>query len=421
MMEQLLFFLYGAAVLLFGIFVSAAFAGVKSNKKNIAILVGIFVFSGLLQLAVYMLLGEEFIWKLYPLISHLPVLIALCTVFCKKPVAAAASLFTAYLCCQPSKWFGLLIYGITDSMVEQYITRILVLVLVAVIVFMFVSDYIAQIYDKNDRTVLLLGITPTVYYFFDYITVVYLNVFNWKNPVIVEFMPFFLCIIFMTFCLIYHREYEEKSDAERKEQIVKIMLSEQKKEYDAIKRSEHEIRLIRHDMRLVLNSISVCIDNGDLSAAKKLISAYSDNIESTVVKKYCSNNMLNYTLSSFADRCTENNTTFVCRVDVDDISCDEIMLSGIISNAMDNAINAQQAVPQKQRRIQLILKNHNGRLLLSVKNRLGNTPHFFDGVPVSDKKGHGYGTQSIIYLAEKMGGNCRFSIEDCSFILRVII
>ena len=251
--------------------------------------------------------------------------------------------------------------------------------------------------------------------------VVYLDVFNRNNPVVVEFMPFFLCIIFMTFCLVYYREYQQKSDAERKEQIIKVILDEQKKELENVKRSEHEIRLIRHDMRLVLNNIAVCLDNNDSATAKKVISNFIDSIDSTVVKKYCSNTVINYVVSSFADRCAENSIDFVCNISADDIRCDEVMLSNIISNALDNAINAQQTVPQQNRKVVLMLKNHNGRLLLSVKNPITQKPDFADGIPVSDKKGHGYGTQSIAFLAEKMGGNCQFTAEDDHFVLRVVI
>ena len=48
-------------------------------------------------------------------------------------------------------------------------------------------------------------------------------------------------------------------------------------------------------------------------------------------------------------------------------------------------------------------------------------PIFSDGIPITTKKGHGYGTQSIRYMTERLGGNCMFSIEDQQFILRVIL
>ena len=68
-----------------------------------------------------------------------------------------------------------------------------------------------------------------------------------------------------------------------------------------------------------------------------------------------------------------------------------------------------------------MLKNSDGRLLLSVKNLFKDMPAFVDGIPTTDKRGHGYGTQSIRYMTEKLGGKCQFSSQNDMFILRVVI
>jgi sensor histidine kinase regulating citrate/malate metabolism len=96
----------------------------------------------------------------------------------------------------------------------------------------------------------------------------------------------------------------------------------------------------------------------------------------------------------------------------------DLLLSG------DNAIIIALAcknLPAEQRKIILKLKKRNEKLLLSVKNPFGKKPVFVDGIPVSDRKGHGYGTQSIIYLTERLGGNCKFEVEENNFVLMVVI
>ena len=121
---------------------------------------------------------------------------------------------------------------------------------------------------------------------------------------------------------------------------------QQKKELESEKRGEHAIRIMRHDMRLLLGNLSVCLENGD---------------------------------------------------------------------------KAQLSLPVAQRRILLLLKQQNGRILLSVKNPFLKKPQFADGLPLSERKGHGYGTQSIRYLTERMGGNCQFTTEHDQFVLQVVI
>ena len=126
-------------------------------------------------------------------------------------------------------------------------------------------------------------------------------------------------------------------------------------------------------------------------------------------------------VSAFADKCNQNNIDFTSRIEVDDVNCDEIMLSTIISNAMDNAINAQKKVLSDRRKINLMMKKYNDKLLISVKNTIAEKPLFYDGVPFAKEKDHGYGTQSIILLTTRMGGKYHFDVEDDLFIFRAVI
>lgn len=78
-------------------------------------------------------------------------------------------------------------------------------------------------------------------------------------------------------------------------------------------------------------------------------------------------------------------------------------------------------MPEGQRSIKLQLRTREDKLLLSVENPFKNRPVFADDLPVGQAPGHGYGTQSIRYMAERMGGRCMFSTEGKNFVLRVII
>ena len=130
---------------------------------------------------------------------------------------------------------------------------------------------------------------------------------------------------------------------------------------------------------------------------------------------------INYILSDFAARCEELHTNFLYQVELGALSCDEIMFSTIVSNALDNALNAQKNLPEKDRKVKVLLKTHNNKTLFSVTNPCKSSPLFTDGIPVSQSPGHGYGSQSIAYLAESMGGTCQFTSEGTNFTVRVLI
>jgi len=139
------------------------------------------------------------------------------------------------------------------------------------------------------------------------------------------------------------------------------------------------------------------------------------------MERYCTVDTINYVLSDFAERCKAENTAFIPQIELEKMDADEIMFSTILSNALDNALNAQKSLPVGNREIRVMLKNADNRILLSVKNPIDKQVVFVDGMPLSNRKGHGYGTQSIRYMTERLGGNCQFTVQDQYFIARVII
>lgn len=421
MLESILTFLYGTFLLIFGITLTAAFAGLRFTKRNFLIFLGLFVFSGGLQLAATFTFSTATVWKLYPLITHLPLILLLCIAF-RKPIATAvATAFTAYLCCQPSKWLGVLVHQFTDNVAAELVARILCLILVGYIAIFHLSPYFSGIFNKDKRSVYVFGLVPTIYYLFDYATVVYTDLWLNNERIAMEFLPFLLAVMYMVFCFIYYKEYEQKTDAQRKEQIIRIAVEQQTKEINAVRQAEQEIRLLRHDMRMFLSSLAVSIENGETAAACEMINTYSTRIEGVKLERFCNNDVVNYVISDYAARCKNEDVSFTCTVELEDMSVDEIMFSSILSNALDNSLNAQRSLAPEQRSIKLMLKKSGGKLLLSVKNPVAEQVVFSDGLPIPGRKDHGYGTQSIRYLTERLGGNCQFSVQDGTFILRVVL
>lgn len=415
-----MFFLHGAVLLAFGITLSAAFSGIRFSRKNILPLAAFFVFSGILQVGV-ILLAEDKLRQLYPVIVHLPLILLLRLRYRKNEVTAMVAVFTAYLCCQPSKWLGALLDDIFHNMVLEYIMQTAALLVVGYVSVGRVAAYLSEIFNKDRRSVCIFGIVPAVYYAFDYVTSVYTDLWLSNDQSSKEFLPFFLVVAYMLFCFIYYQEYEQKADSQRKEHIVRITVEQQAKEIAAVRQNEQELCLLRHDMRLLLSSLAISIENGETEKAQELIASQIARIEGTKLERFCNMETLNYVLSDYAAKCRQNEVPFSFDIQLETMDVDEILFCSILSNALDNALNAQLLLPSPRRMIRLMLKQSGGKLLLSVKNPTSRPVTFADGLPVSDKKGHGYGTQSIRYMTERLGGNCQFSQQNDMFILRVVL
>jgi len=426
MLESVFFFLHYALILLFGILLSAAFAGIRFyKKKNAAALLMVFAACGLVQALLYLIVGEAVLWKIYPLVGHLPTVLLLCFYYRKSIFTAVAAVTSAYICCQPPKWVGMLFFSLTKSAAVEDIVHIAVLIAVGFVVTVYLAPTLSKLFNKDRKSVCIFGAVPAVYYLYDYSMSIYTDNWNANNPVVIEFLPFFLCVSFLTFCFVYYREYESKADAQRKEHIIRLAVEQQSREMDAVRRSAEEVRLLRHDMRHLLSNLAVCIEEGDYAKAQELIATQSDLIAGTKVEHFCQYDIINYILSSFAAKCRTKQVAFTYAVSIESLAVDEILFSSILSNALDNALNAQEELPEERRSIRLLLRTSGGKLLFSVKNPMKEgSVRFVDGLPVSEhspRAGHGYGSQSIRYMTERLGGDWEFFEQDGQFVVRVVI
>lgn len=420
MIGTILSYTHYSILFIFGIVLSFKFSGISFNKKNSIPILLLMIGSGFLQVYFSYSFSEEVVWWVYPFIAHLPILLVLCLYLKKRFTTSIAAITSAYLCCQPANWFGEMALYLSNEPIVVTIIEIIVLVSSG-LVFNKFSDSIAELYNKKTKDIIIFGIVPIVYYIYDYSMAIYTNYWLINNRVVIEFLPLFICIIYFVFCLVYYKQYESQADAQRNEQIMKVILSQQNKENQANKANEQKIRLLRHDLRLLLNNLVVSIENNDKDTSLKLISSYIDEIDSTTVKKYCSNDIINYVFSSYAEKCQKHHILFDVKINVDEITINELLLSSLLSNILDNAINAQLAMPQSQRKIYAMIKYSNEKMLLSVRNPYSKEPIFVGDIPVSSSKGHGFGTQSIQYFTKRLGGNCQFTVKDNFFIVRVVI
>jgi len=420
-MQDLLPLINGTTLLLFGIILSFSFSGVEINRKNASVIAFIYAFCAILQALFYAYINEETVWKIYPLITHLPIILTLILIYKKSIFTSSVSVLTTYMMCQPSKLAASTVSYMTENEIIIQFSYTLTLVITAVISLKILSRHFKELFGNTQKGFSVFATVPIVFYVFDYIVMVFPNI--WKNHLIVatEFLPFFICIVFLIFCLVYQGENEKRNLAEKREQIIRISAEQQAKEFETIKEKENEIKILRHDLRLFLGSLSMCINEGDYKKAQDMIASYTSLTKANTTKRFCPFTTINYVLSNFDSKFRAQDITFIHRIEIEELRVDEILLSSIISNALDNALNAQKELAKEKRLVQIVMKDSDGKLLISVKNPYDKEPVFKNGIPITTNEGHGIGVQSIRYITERLNGNYQFSSHNGMFTVRIII
>ena len=97
-----------AFVLLFGEALTLSFAGIRFRQARRQYFTTYLMLLAL-QIAVFFLFGEDELFKLYPLVIHLPLFLILIFRHKSSVLMAMISVLSAYLFCIPRKWCGTLI------------------------------------------------------------------------------------------------------------------------------------------------------------------------------------------------------------------------------------------------------------------------------------------------------------------------
>lgn len=422
MLEFLLGMLNNSTLLLFGVFVSAAVLSIPFRGKNTAILLVFCIGVNALQLAFYSSIGLVGAQWVYPIFTHLPLILLYSLYYKRRVVDSLFAVMSAYLCCHLSKWLSMLALLFTDQLWVEYGLRAVITVFLGFLIIRYFATSLSVILTKPFKTVLIFSILPAAYYLFDYIATVYTNLLYSGSEIVFEFLPFVLCVAYLIFSIIYFKEYEEKCEAERHNHLMEMKRTQSEKEIEAIRRSEYAVSLLRHDMRHFLNNISSYIEHGDTDKAKSYIHEIIASADKTATKKYCENEIVNMILSSYENEISEKGISFHYSIQIPaKLPVSDVDFTAILSNGLENAIHAVLGLDPDKRSIALDLRINDDKLLLSIKNPYAHKVELLDGIPQAQGTGHGLGTQSIKYVTEKLNGNCQFIAKNGQFALRVVL
>lgn len=272
------------------------------------------------------LLGERAVKQLYPLVTHVPLVLIL-ILFMKKSVGVAiVSTCTAYLCCQPPRWGRIAVEALTQSTLAAELVYIL---LMPVMYYLLRRFFVAAAYNtmtSSTAALLLFGSLPVTYYIFDYATTIYSDALYSGIQALNEFLPTVLITFYVLFLPAFHLQSQRQG---------------------------------------AVLTVDASLPN--------------------------------------------------------DVAISDTELCSLLSNGLENALHAVADLPADRKQISLYCGVRQNKLLIEMRNPCAGPIAMRDGLPVSDREGHGYGCRSIQAIAQRNGGLCVFSARQGQFLLQIML
>lgn len=414
-------FNYGL-VLIYGLFLSVFIAGGWDNGKQRGLVIALCPAFILIQIPFWLLLGEDTVKKLYPLIVHLPLILILIFPL-KKPVGVSVvSVLTAYLCCQLPHWGSVAVSAVLGSTLAGEVAYTL---LIAPLFFLLLRYFVKPAHSAmtySGKSLLLFDSLPGVYYLFDYATTIYSDSLYAGIPALNELIPTALILFYLLFLTAYHHETQERTKAELQSSAQVALFRQAQKEMEALRQTQVQTAIYRHDMRHHLNVIDSFLATGQPEQALAYIRKTRENITSISVKQFCDNETVNLICSSFANKAAHLEVELTIRARLPEVlSISDTELCAILSNGLENALNAVAHLDDAARWIKLYCDVKCSQLLIEIENPYAGSITMENGLPVTTEAGHGYGCRSIRAIVLQYGGLCTFSPENGIFDLQIAL
>ena len=291
-----------------------------------------------------------------------------------------------------------------------------------------INEIVNEAY-RNDRFVfeeviwlLLFGSLPVTYYIFDYATTIYSDALYSGIQALNEFLPTVLITFYVLFLPAFHLQSQRRADAEMQRSMLEAELEQSQSEMDSLHRLETQTAVYQHDMRHHLNMLDGLLSVGRPDEAAAYIKKVQADIEAITPRRFCENHLVNLLCSSFTDKAQRQGTVLTVDASLpNDVAISDTELCSLLSNGLENALHAVADLPADRKQISLYCGVRQNKLLIEIRNPCAGPIAMRDGLPISDREGHGYGCRSIQAIAQRNGGLCVFSAQQGQFLLQIML
>ena len=290
--------------------------------------------------------------------------------------------------------------GNTIRLLTLFITKFMFFIVTRIILHIFRSDtFSLKSFDLIISLLLILSTNSIG------IIIVEIQLKNENQNILSLILT--ICVIAVNIFIFYaFKSISTKNKKELQISMLEIQLSEQKAMIEDAANISKEIKKTEHDLKHHFLSILGLLEDECSDEAKKYIKQLIGNYESNIFKYISIENIaINGILNFKISRCKANNIDIKLSIESDFSVFDELDICVMLSNLLDNAIEASMLVESPK--IELSITNNGNYLCVLVRNRIENSVlNENSNLPTTkkDTAAHGFGIYSISQIVEKYDG-----------------
>ena len=323
------------------------------------------------------------------------------------------------------------VMGLSELLVVGFVPNLYILffreslyVFISKTIYLFISQAVSTIlkkrkgsYPYSDRSTLFLSIIPAT----SIIIMLCLCFICISMPLPSQVNTYISVSILLLLAINMFTFYMQQIIVRKNNENARLLLELQRESdnvqyYNSLKDNYNKQRILIHDIKEHLNTISALNDGSHTKEISDYISELSDSDALKRSRTYCRNPIFNAILSRYAEICESERISFAADIryrTLEYFSANDY--ASLFGNLLDNAVAAASGTPHAFIDCNVSLIQNGNADLITVTNSCSNNPIASDGTlhtTKADTINHGLGTLSIKRIVDSYDGIMKYSYDE---------
>lgn len=304
----------------------------------------------------------------------------------------------------------------TDLLMQAGAARVIYVVfsnLIQIPLLILVSHF----FNREESDLRIVWLLPLISIQLASISVCYVVQCHAADKDFPDYMVFFMAVLlFVNIMIVFYVEALRKNEKEKYlAELTEQHYHLQIEYYQQLLEKQQETKALWHDIKNYTAAMQAVAAQNDSEQLRQIAQAAEDAYERVKDISAVGNPVVDALLNQYLRSAKENQIQVLLDITIPEVlAISTLLLSVVIGNTFDNAIEACRLIAPEKRVIHLQLRKQNRILFYSIEN-----PYIDAVTQLRVGKHHGYGLKNVERAVNQNNGNFQLEKVDGNFIVQI--
>lgn len=276
---------------------------------------------------------------------------------------------------------------------------------------------VSHFFNREESDLRIVWLLPLISIQLASISVCYVVQCHAADKDFPDYMVFFIAVLlFVNIMIVFYVEALRKNEKEKYlAELTEQHYHLQIEYYQQLLEKQQETKALWHDIKKYTAAMQAVAAQNDSEQLRQIAQAAEDAYERVKDISAVGNPVVDALLNQYLRSAKENQIQVLLDITIPEVlAISTLLLSIVIGNTFDNAIEACRLINPEKREIHLQLRKQNRILFYSIEN-----PYIDAVTQLRVGKHHGYGLKNVERAVNQNNGNFQLEKVDGNFIVQI--